>query len=197
MRAQLAVVLADSITGMRDLLAFGQSSRQQAMVTLAEDEYNRHYGRLANLAGVAEACGNLIMNMTMAAVVAAATLLIGNGRLDGVYLAALALGIESSFEAVLPMTVACRYWQESMAAAGRLFAIIDTKQTVAKTGNDLSLPTSFDLEIENLCFRYQERMPLVLDGVSFTLPPGRRLAIVGPRGREKHAGGASFAVLGL
>jgi ATP-binding cassette subfamily C protein CydC len=184
-RAKMTAVLADSIRGMRDLLAFGQSGRQQEQIRIVESEYNRLQGRLANLAGLGDAFGSLIMNLTMASAVMAGILLINDRQLDGIYLAVIALGIESSFEAVLPLAAAYRYWEEGLAAAGRLFAIIDAKPVKPETGSEFGLPASFALEFDNICFRYQERLPLALDRVSFVLPAGGKMAIVGPSGAGK------------
>ena len=41
------------------------------------------------------------------------------------------------------------------------------------------------IAVEDLCFRYSPAAPLALSGVSFTVPPGGRLAVVGPSGAGK------------
>jgi ABC-type multidrug transport system fused ATPase/permease subunit len=129
--------------------------------------------------------GNLIMNLTMAAAVMIAVPMIKNGALDGVYLAALALGIQSAFEAVLPLGSAYRYWEESLSAARRLFALLDVRPPVTDAASVAPVPAVLDLAVENLRFRYDRQGPLVLDDVSFHLPAGGRLAIVGPSGAGK------------
>ncbi len=184
-RAGLAVTLADSVTGLRDLLIFGQAGRQAARVAAADRRYGRLQGRTAGLAGTAGAGGSLVMNAVLLGTVLLAVPLVNNGQLDGVYLAALALGVQNSFEAVLPLTGAYRYWQESAAAAGRLFAVLDAAPATPAAEQADRAPASLDLEVDNVKFRYRDGLPWALDGVSFRLPVGGRLAIVGPSGAGK------------
>ncbi|MDR3588380.1 MAG: thiol reductant ABC exporter subunit CydC [Negativicutes bacterium] len=185
-RARLSVVFADALQGLRDLAAAPpEASRQAGQAASADASFRRWQGRSAFLAGIADAAGNLIMNLTMAAAVIVAVPMIKSGALDGVYLAALALGIQSAFEAVLPLGSAYRYWEESFSAAGRLFVLLDRKPAILETGTATTPSGVTDLEVRNLRFCYHRQGPPVLDDVSFRLPAGGRLAVVGPSGAGK------------
>jgi len=185
-RARLSTVFADSIKGIRDLAASPvQVGRQKEQAGYVNAVLRYWQGRSAFLSGVAAALGNLIMNLTLVAAVLIAVPMINSGALDGVYLAVLALGIQSSFEAVLPLGSACRYWEESFAAARRLFAILDIEPAVLDAGTAIVSPVEIQLDVEHLSFRYHQHGPLVLDDITFHLPAGGRLAVVGPSGAGK------------
>jgi len=172
---------------MRDLASFNQTERQTELVKLASDTYSQLQNHTAARSGLGNALGSLIANLTMVGALLLAIPLVRSGQLDGVMLAAVALGIQSSFEAVLPMTTIHHYQQEAYAAGQRLFAIADAKPPVSfDFSREIFLPPdSFSLSVRNLRFRYQENSPWVLDDVSFDLPAGGRLAIVGPSGAGK------------
>lgn len=185
-RARLAVVYADMIRGMRDLSAAPPRAAIQAgQGESANSIFLSWQESGARLAGIADAAESLFMNLALVAVVLIAVPMIQSGALDGVFLAVVALGIQSSFEAVLPLGSAYRFWEESLAAAGRLFALLDAKPRIVDEGKLAVSVDAIDLEVRNLKFRYREQKPLVLDDISFSLPAGGRLAIVGPSGAGK------------
>ncbi len=117
--------------------------------------------------------------------------MVREGRLDGVYLALLALATLASFEAVLPLPSAFQQLGESSGAARRLFEIVDAESAVHDTETPSPVPERYDLAVQHLCFRYSPSRPpihrgaFLLNGISFTLPQGRCLAIVGPSGAGK------------
>jgi len=70
------------------------------------------------------------------------------------------------------------------AAAQRLFEILDRAPDVADVKTEVPLGhVKGEIAFENVSFRYGSR--LVLDDVSFTLPPGQMLGIVGHTGSGK------------
>src|SRR3982751_4753018 len=74
--------------------------------------------------------------------------------------------------------------QRASAAAQRLFEILDRVPSPTKSKADVPLGSvKGELRFEHVSFRYGSRM--VLDDVSFTLPPGQMLGIVGHTGSGK------------
>ncbi len=102
-------------------------------------------------------------------------------------LAVLALAAAASFEAVAPLPAAAQYLDGSLAAARRLFELADREAAIPESSQ---LPTILlegtpTLEVKDLSLRYGPGLPPALDGVSFKLPPGKKLAVVGPNGAGK------------
>ncbi len=184
-RAELNCALVDGIQGAADLLAFGQEGRHLDRLRALNCELGSLQGRMAGIGGLHGALSGLLLNLAVVATLALAIPLMSAGRLDGVYLALLALATMAGFEAVLPLPQAFQNLESSLEAARRLFEMVDARPAVADPALPAPLPAAFDLRVEGLRFSYNPGELPALDGVSFALPAGRCLAIVGPSGAGK------------
>lgn len=191
-RADLNAGLVDSIQGMADLVAFGQASAQQARVLAQSAAANQAQEKLAHVRGAATALAALFTGLAGLSVLALAIPLVGSGRIDGVYLALLPLTAIAAFEAVQPLAAAWQTLEASRAAAGRLFALIDTPPAVVDPPQPLPPPQDPVLAVQKLYFYYpnpdnsvnKQGQP-VLNGASFEIHRGEWLAITGPSGAGK------------
>lgn len=192
-RAELNATLVDSIQGMADLLAFGQEARYRAEVQRLSHELTRGQERMASIRGMGNAFSGLLSSLASLCVLTLAIPLVSSGQLDGVFLALLALTAVASFEAVTPLALALQHLEGSLAAARRLFAIVDSQPLVAASAQPSPQPQHAGLELRELSFSYANEgqgAPFnparpVLDRVSFRIVPGGRVAIVGPSGAGK------------
>ncbi len=184
-RAELNGALLDGIQGVAELLAFGQEERHLARVDGLSWEVGRLQGRMARISGLQVALSGLLMNLATLVVLAFAISLVDSAELDGVYLALLVLATIASFEAVLPLPQALQYLENSLEAGRRLFEIVDAEPAVVDPSLPTPVPGRVGLRVQDLSFAYERGQPLALDGVSFELPQGGRLAVVGPSGAGK------------
>ncbi|MBP2645261.1 MAG: thiol reductant exporter subunit CydC [Firmicutes bacterium] len=184
-KTSLATLLADSINGLRDLAAFGQWERQKEKVTAADLTLSEWQRRAAHHSALGEAFIYLVSSLALLAVVVVAIGLCGpGGACNGVYIAMLALGVQSSFEAVAPLVAFGRFWEESRTAAARIFSLenIPVASREEPSAADIA---GGEIECHDLSFRYGENLPWVLKGVSFKVEEGKHVAIVGPSGAGK------------
>ncbi len=184
-RAQLNGTLADSIDGLTELAAFGQGERQAAKVAATNARLTASQRKANAVASMADALGSLGMNLTVIAVITLAAPLVSNGQLPGIYLAVVALAVQASFEAILPLPAVAYYLQESAAAFARITAITSRQPAVVTSGVKTIPPGPVELLANQLSFSYSPNLPPVLSGVTFSLPPGKRMAIVGASGAGK------------
>lgn len=184
-RTQLKAQLVDSITGIVELAAFGQAERQVQRIADLDERLARLQGRAVNLSGIIDALGLFIVNSTVWLILWLAVPLVQSGQLEGIYVAVVALTVQSSFEGTLPLPVAVHYLSESLAAARRLFAIVDRSPAVLNEAGGILTNDDVTIEIENLSFRYNDQSAEVLRNISFRVAPGQSVAIVGPSGAGK------------
>jgi thiol reductant ABC exporter CydC subunit len=189
-RSALNAALVDGIQGMADLEAFGQGRRQLARIRALGLALAGTQRQMAVISGLQSALSSLLANLGMWVVLILAIPLVETGQIQGVHLAVLTLAALTSFEAVTPLPLAAQYLESSLQAARRLFEIVDARPEVQDAAAPAPVPEALGLEVSNLRFRYPpeaggKSSPWVLDGVSFSLPPGKRLAIVGPSGAGK------------
>ena len=184
-RSELNAALVDSIQGSADLLAFGQEGQQQQRIQALNQEMVALQGRMARVTALRNALSGLLVTLATVFVLLGAIPLVSGQRLDGVYLAVLVLAVIASFEAVLPLPSAFQHLESSTTAAGRLFEIVDARPSVRDPEVPSPAARDYSLTVQDLRFSYDQDERPALDGVTFTLPQGQRLAIVGPSGGGK------------
>lgn len=183
-RGQLETVVMDYIQGLNELVASSRAALQTEKIVLANNQLNKLQKKAAGIAALSDALSNLLMNLAVWFTLLLTIPLVHKGQLDGVYLAVVVLAVQSCFEAALPLPLAVFYVGESIAAAGRLFAIADTRPAVIDKAKPAPVAAIPSIEIKGLSFGYGEAAT-VLDNISLLLTPGKRMAIVGPSGAGK------------
>jgi thiol reductant ABC exporter CydC subunit len=186
-RAALSAALVDGIQGMADLLAYGSARQYRGHLVSLGQQYGGIQRRMARLGGFQSALSLLAANLAAWAILVQSIRLVSAGQIAGVYLAVLVLVALTSFEAVAPLPLAAQYLGSNLAAARRLFQIADEQPAARDPIQPAPVPECYELEVDRLRFAYPgggQAHP-ALDGVSFSLRPGGKLAVVGPSGAGK------------
>ncbi len=184
-RAELNAALVDGIQGVADLLSFGGERRYLETVGDLGHELRDLQSRMTRIGALDSALTGLLMNLATLAVLIVAIPLVIGGEVSGVFLASLALAAMASFEAVLPLPNALQHLETSLTAAQRLFEVIDTEPAAPDPEMPASCPGDCGLQAENVSFAYEPCATPALDGISFELPSGGIVALVGPSGAGK------------
>jgi len=180
--ASLNAYVAERIGGIDEVRIFGQEERTEAefaaLQGLYRDSTFRMIGWDALLYAVVEA---------LAAVTIAALLWWGGGEvMHGVVtfgtLVAFTEYVTKFFAPLRDLSAKYSVIQASHASLERIFELLD-QPTEPLAGTGLP-PAAKELVCDRLSFSYDGRTP-VLNEISFTLPPGGRLAVVGATGSGK------------
>jgi ATP-binding cassette subfamily C protein CydC len=191
-RAELASAVADGVQGMAELLVLGAADRHRqriAALSRASLELRERSARLEALGGAGVTFAS---HAAAWLVLVLAIPMVRSGALDGVDLAVVVLVVLAAFEAVQPLPLAARGLDEQMAAARRVFAVIDARPAVVEAEDaedlpiaDLTMTGRRVLELRRVSFCYPGAAVPALNGVDLVLEAGRRLAVVGPSGAGK------------
>ncbi len=184
-RAALNAALVDHVQGLADALAYNYATTQRRLALRLGEEILGAQAAMASLEGAEQALQILFSGLGMLAVLLLGVPLVRAGALGGVTWVALVLVALSGYEAAFGLPTAAAFLESNLAAARRLFELVDAEPAVKPPTHPAALPAANDLRVEALTFRYAPAEPPALRQVSLELPEGRRIAVVGPSGAGK------------
>ena len=184
-RADLRSVVSETIQGLGELIVDEAIGRKEAEIAALSRSLIVEQRRQARLGIVSTALSGLVAALALCGALVIAIPLVRDGGLSGPELAMVAFFVMASFEAVAPLPAAFQALGETLAAARRIFSLLDAESAVAEPTHEAAAPRRVDLRIRGLRMRYAAGSPWALDGIDFDLPQGGRLGIVGASGSGK------------
>ena len=182
---ELRTQVVDSVQGLGELLIYGAAEQQAQKIDQLSQSLLSQQAKMARYNGLSQAVLSFCANLALLLVVFITIPLVSNAGLSPAYLPMLALFTLASFEAILALPLAFQTLPETLAAARRIFAIVDAKPLVSEPKGDSPTVKHHDIEFKNVSFRYHKDSAKVLDNLSFSLKSGSRLGIVGASGIGK------------
>ena len=185
-RGELTAELVELLSGASELAVYGRGPESVARVREADRSLSRLAARAALADGVADGLRVFVTGATAVGVLALAVDAHAHGHLNRVLIATLTLLALAAFEAVQPLAQAARELVASLAAGRRLIDLTDREPAVRDPEVPAELaPGDFTVALDRVSARYASDEPLVLDGLTLSLEPGRRIALIGPSGVGK------------
>ncbi|OPX75502.1 MAG: Molybdate/tungstate import ATP-binding protein WtpC [Methanosaeta sp. PtaB.Bin018] len=189
LREELALVNAqvlDSLQGMRDILAFGYGKRRLDELTLNSNSLVGLQARQAKNVGLQSAASVSIVSMGIIGVLLSASILVSRGELAQGYLPIAVILASSVFTSLMSVVEISKQLSQALAGARRLFRILDAEPAVKDVGiNSIPGPVEPSVTFEHICFGYSPDGPQVLKDLSFGVPAGSTVALVGMSGAGK------------
>lgn len=184
-RGAMSAELVDLLHAAPEIVVYGQEDSTLARLSRADERLTQIGLRDALAGGLADGLVLVVMGLTVTGVLALAVSAHGMGSLDRTLIAALALLALASFEAVQPLAASARDLSVTVAAGRRVLDLVDRKPAVTDPRVPTPPPTAFDVEFHDVRARYApgERAPI--DGASFRLDGGARVALIGESGAGK------------
>jgi ATP-binding cassette subfamily C protein CydC len=185
LRGELRSDIADSIRGFGELRVYQALDRKIAQSDQTSAMLIATQRREARVNGVSSAVTLLIAQLSLWASLIIAIPLVGQRVLTGPDFAMIGLFVLASFDAVSALPAAYNALGQTLAAARRIFEIIDTRPAVCEPSTEVPPPTQFDVRVSNLKMRYAETQAWALDDISFVIPEGGCLGVIGQTGAGK------------
>ncbi|MGD8910297.1 MAG: thiol reductant ABC exporter subunit CydC [Chromatiales bacterium] len=183
--SDLRANLVNDLQGMGELLIDGADARHAARIARLSQELAKAQSHISQLDGIAQGAVGLCANLAMWLLALTAIPMVHSAELPPAQLAMLALFALASFEAIAPLPAAFQGLGETLAAARRIFALVDSPPAVQEPSSPASLPQELTLEVRDLRFTYPATASTVLQGLNLRLPAGAKLALIGPSGSGK------------
>ena len=179
----LAAKAQENFSGIRVVKAFSQEEPEIASFAKVNDEYVERALDLARMNGLIWPAMAFILGTAVLV-----TLYVGG---QDAIAHRLTIGQLIQFVAYLyllswPMIAlgeVTNLFQQGWASLGRLQELFNATATIADPGDPVTTPIRGEVEFRNVSFSYGQTV--VLDDISFKVPAGGSLAIVGPTGSGK------------
>ena len=183
--AALRSAVIDGVQGLAELTLYGAAERHAQHIDGLSRRLIADQARLSSDHGLTQAAVGLCAGLSLWVLLWIAIPLVESGRLLPPQLAMLALFMLASFEAVAPLPQAFQMLGRTLAAAQRLFAIVDTEPAVAEPSTPSPQPERFDIAFTAVSFRYPDAARPALTNITLQVPQGTRAAVIGATGSGK------------
>jgi subfamily B ATP-binding cassette protein MsbA len=185
--ADVNSVLEESVNNMRIVKAFSMEKFETRKFLKATYEYFRALLRMTRIRHLASPINDILA--TVAGVVillfAGSRIISGTGELDAGDFMTFVLAMFSMIKPVKSLSQVHIKLQEGMAAAERVFRVLDAPQRIAEPRHAREIESfSQSITYDNVTFSYNGS-DTVLKDVSFDVKRGEVLAVVGPSGAGK------------
>ncbi|MCZ2404736.1 ABC transporter ATP-binding protein [Paenarthrobacter sp. Z7-10] len=184
----LAETLAATVSGARTIEALGLAERRIAALTQASETSKRARYATLKLRSVLFPAVDISYVIPVVGVLVIGGLMYDSGAVSlGIVVAAVLYlrQLSTPLDAIL-------IWTETLQSSGASFARIEGVAEVASTPPCAAQPDGEVMIVDDVRYAYDEGRD-VLRGVSLTIRPGERLAIVGPSGAGKSTLGRLLA----
>jgi ATP-binding cassette subfamily B protein len=188
-RAQVArmnAFLAEHVMGIREVQVFVREDRSTRDFAVVNDEHRAANFRSIVADSVLFALVELLASIAIAALLWRGAAGITDGALTFGTLVAFLEYVQKFFIPIRDLSAKFTVMQSGMAAAERVFSLLDTKpEIVAPQAPAPGLDPKKGLAFENVSFSYQAAGEPVLRDLSFHVPAGETVALVGATGAGK------------
>ncbi|EML1596779.1 ABC transporter ATP-binding protein [Burkholderia cenocepacia] len=180
---QLGAHLTETIQGLAELTAFQAIARRHAAFVAEVDAYRRQRAKLLDDLSTQSAALEVASGLGGLAVAALGAWLCARGGFPRESLPLLVLVAVAAFMPVAEIGQVARQLADTIASTRRLRAL--EREPVTVTDGAHAMPGNPAVRFDSASFTYPGRSVPALDRVSFEVPPGSTVALVGASGAGK------------
>lgn len=182
---ELSSLMQETFTGTRIVKAFGMEGHEKARFEESNNRLFRWYMRAIGISTISSPLMELLGGMGAAFVIWYGGYQVINGvSTPGNFFSFLA-AMFMLYRPIKRLSTINNIIQQGVAAAIRVFDILDQVPEQKEKGIKELLGFSNKIEYRHVYFRYETNEPWVLKGVNLTIHAGELVALVGPSGAGK------------
>ena len=185
--ARLNSYLQEHLAGVQVVQLFGREQAAAGEFAEVNRGYLRANQRSITIYAVFFPLVELVTAVAMALILAKGASWIVDGTVTVGVLAAFIQLTRRFFQPLQDLSEKVNLLQSAMASSERVFQLLDTPVAVGEPADPVRLagPARGEIGFEGVWFRYAETGPWVLEDVSFRVPAGATVAVVGHTGAGK------------
>lgn len=188
-RTKVAAVvgdLAEDINGMRAIQAFAQEKTSQERFEKVNQENRDAYINAMSLSFIFLPTIEFLGMVATAIVLWFGGKFVIQGQLTLGIMVAFLSYVSRFFQPIQELSRLYTTFQSAMAGGEQVIKLLDTTPAIQDHEKAIELGTIQGVvEFEHVSFRYMPELPLILDDISFTIEPGKTVALVGATGAGK------------
>ena len=183
--AEINASIESGISGIRTAKAFANEDAEADKFRSANDAFKESKKKWYKTMGIYHSGIESTMSLMQVLTIAAGGFFIMKGKMDYVDLITFSLYVSTFTRPVTQLADFIETFTDGMTGFKRFLEIMNTQPDIQdKPGAKDLRDVTGDVEYKDVSFSYAEGDP-VLEHVSFTLPHGKCLAVVGPSGGGK------------
>jgi ATP-binding cassette subfamily C protein CydC len=183
--ASFRVRQIDMMQGLADLLANQAYPRFGRELVKLSDLMINTQRQNNRLTAISSSLTLLLSQFTLLSALVIAMITFRDGLISGADLALVIFCVIAAFELVMPLPQAMQMLAKTQKAARRIRTVAEMSPTVVQPKQTLALPNRYDLQLEEVSFRYSDSHDWALKNINLSIPQGTKLAIIGANGSGK------------
>jgi subfamily B ATP-binding cassette protein MsbA len=185
-RGHMTAIATERLSAMKLIRASGSAASESATFGDLVDRYRKRVIRTQRYATLTSPVTEIFAGLVLVLVVWAATVpaIVGT-RMSPEAIIAFLLAALKVMSPLKSLTQFPTQWAQAAAGADRVFRVLDLPAVEVDRPGEGTARFERDIVFDRVSFRYDAEADLVLDDVSFTVPKGQVVALVGPSGAGK------------
>ncbi len=178
--------LSQTFQGIRQVQAYGMEGAEIGRSTQAIDTVKTLNIKAVRTGNLSTPVNEILVGIVFAGIIIYGGYEASKGNITAGQLGAFLAAFTMAYEPLKKLAKLNNILQTGLGAAERVFEMMDLEPGIKDASNAQILKTQTpSITFKNVKFKYQEESDNALNNISFTIPTGKKIALVGPSGAGK------------